>query len=40
MSLTHYSFYSKDKFKIECEKLLMQLKQVKLEWAFSEETYD
>ena len=30
----------RDKAKIECEKLLMQLKQVKLEWALSEETYD
>lgn len=30
----------RDKAKIECEKLLMQLKQVKLEWALSEENYD
>jgi hypothetical protein len=30
----------RDKAKIECEKLLMQLKQTKLEWALSEENYD
>ncbi|OMJ88876.1 hypothetical protein SteCoe_9080 [Stentor coeruleus] len=30
----------RDKAKIESEKLLMQLKQVKLEWALSEESYD
>jgi hypothetical protein len=30
----------RDKAKIETEKLLMQLKQVKLEWALSEESSD